>query len=117
MLRRAAPSRPIAPRPTRRAMATAANAHTAQRGAIKIVIINGSVRPGNYTSMATALVADELKKDPRISVVTFNPGEMKLAMPGLAPTEDGKRMQQEVKEAAAVVLATPEYHGSYSSGS
>ena len=31
---------------------------------IRIVLINGSVRPNNYTSMASALVVDELRKDP-----------------------------------------------------
>ena len=35
---------------------------------IRIVVINGSVRPGNYTSMASALVVDELRKDPKLSV-------------------------------------------------
>src|SRR5438477_1890918 len=62
---------------------------------IRIVVINGSVRPGNYTSMASALVVDELRKDPKI--------------------EGTKRLQQEVKDATAVILATPEYHGSFSS--
>lgn len=29
---------------------------------IRIVVINGSARPNNYTSMASALVVDELKE-------------------------------------------------------
>ena len=32
---------------------------------IRIVVINGSVRPNNYTSMASAYVVDELRKHPR----------------------------------------------------
>jgi hypothetical protein len=40
---------------------------------IRIVVINGSVRPGNYTSMASALVVDELRKDPKLSVHLINP--------------------------------------------
>lgn len=66
--------------------------------------------------MATAIVADEMRKDPRIDATVVNVADLKLAMPGLAPTEDSKKLQQLVKDATAVVLSTPEYHGSYSSG-
>jgi chromate reductase, NAD(P)H dehydrogenase (quinone) len=83
---------------------------------IKIVVINGSVRPGNYTSMASALVVDELKKDPKVSVQLINPGELNLPFPGVNPHAEGTRkLQEAVKSATAVVLATPEYHGSVSS--
>lgn len=87
-----------------------------QAHGIRIVIINGSVRPGNYTSMASALVADELRKDPTIGVHVINPADYHLPLPGLDPKSEGtRRLQEEVKNATAVVLATPEYHGSLSS--
>ena len=35
---------------------------------IRIVAVKGSVRPGNYTSMALDLVVDELKKSEKVSV-------------------------------------------------
>jgi hypothetical protein len=35
---------------------------------IRIVVIDGSVRPNNYTSMASAYVVDELRKNPKVSV-------------------------------------------------
>src|SRR5712692_1387371 len=83
---------------------------------IRIVVINGSVRPGNYTSMASALVVDELKKDPKVTVHLINPGDYHLPFPGVNGNAEGtKRLQEEVKNATAVVLATPEYHGSFSS--
>lgn len=83
---------------------------------IKILVINGSVRPGNYTSMASALVVDELKKDPLVSVEVINPLEFNLPLPGTNPNAEGtRRLQKEVKNATAIVLATPEYHGSISS--
>src|SRR5712692_65911 len=83
---------------------------------IRIVVINGSVRPGNYTSMASALVVDELKKDPKVTVHLINPGDYHLPFPGVNGNSEGtKRLQEEVKNATAVVLATPEYHGSFSS--
>ena len=83
---------------------------------IKILVINGSVRPQNYTSMASAVVADELRKDPKVSVEVINPLEYNLPLPGIDPNAEGtRRLQEKVKNATAIVLATPEYHGSVSS--
>jgi len=82
---------------------------------IRIVVLNGSVRPGNYTRMAFALVVEELRKDPQVSVDVISPGGA-LPPPGTgldsAATED---LQSRVLRAAGVVLATPEYRGSFSS--
>jgi NAD(P)H-dependent FMN reductase len=89
---------------------------TTENGAIPIVIVNGSVRPGNYTAMASALVADELRKDPEMSVEVVDPATLDLPLPGLRPgAESTKWLQARVAAAAGVVLATPEYHGSFSS--
>ena len=83
--------------------------------AIRIVVINGSVRPNNYTSMASALVVDELRKNPKVQVEVINPAELDLAAPGLGFSEGSRKLQKTVEHASAVVLATPEYHGSFSS--
>ena len=88
---------------------------TTDRPALTIVIINGSVRPGNYTSMASALVADELRKDPGVHVEVIDPVPAELAQPGTAGTEAAARLAGAIASAAGVVLATPEYHGSFSS--
>lgn len=89
---------------------------TAEHNGIRIVVIKGSVRPGNYTSMATALVVDELKKDPQIAVEVIDPAELNLPFPGTNPNSAGTRkLQESVKAATAVILVTPEYHGSLSS--
>lgn len=83
---------------------------------IRIVIITGSVRPGNYTSMAAALVIDELKKQPGVTVELIDPGALHLPFPGKdGDTEDATVLRQKVSEATGVVLVTPEYHGSFSS--
>jgi chromate reductase, NAD(P)H dehydrogenase (quinone) len=83
---------------------------------IQIVIINGSVRPGNYTGKATALVADEFRKNPHVEVKEIHPAGMGLPFPGADPDSSAtKQLQADVKVATAVVLATPEYHGSFSS--
>lgn len=84
--------------------------------AIHIVVITGSLRPGNYTSMAAALVVDELKKQSGVAVELIDPGTLQLPFPGKdGDASDAKALQQQVSEATGVVLATPEYHGSFSS--
>jgi len=83
---------------------------------IHVVVINGSMRPNNYTNMASALVVDELKKDAKVKVTVVNPAEWQLPFPGTDGASDSTRKLQElVKSATAVVLVTPEYHGSFSS--
>jgi chromate reductase, NAD(P)H dehydrogenase (quinone) len=83
---------------------------------IKVPIILGSVRPKNYTAMAAALVADELQKDPKIAIEIIDPADLHLPLPGMDSNSAGaKKLQEIVKNATAVVLATPEYHGSFSS--
>src|SRR6476620_8819292 len=66
--------------------------------------------------MASALVVDELKKDAQVSVEVVNPGELNLPLPGADPNSPAtRRLQEQVRAATGVVLATPEYHGSISS--
>ncbi len=83
---------------------------------IRVVVIQGSVRPGNYTRMAASLVVDELRKHPGVSAVVIDPGAISLPLPGTdAGSEAVNKLKESVAGAAGVVLATPEYHGSFSS--
>jgi chromate reductase, NAD(P)H dehydrogenase (quinone) len=83
---------------------------------IRIVVINCSVRPGNYTAKASALVIDELKKQRLVSVELVEPSVLKLPLPGTEPNAAvTKNLQAKVSAATGVVLATPEYHGTFSS--
>jgi chromate reductase, NAD(P)H dehydrogenase (quinone) len=83
---------------------------------IPVVIIQGSVRPKSYTSMAVALVADEFAKHPEYSVKIIDPAGLNLPWPGTNPNSPATQaLQADVKTAAGVVLATPEYHGTFSS--
>lgn len=81
---------------------------------IRIAVLTGSVRPGNYTSMAAALVIDELRSE-GVEVDLVDLARVDLAPPGLGDTEDARHMQEIVRGATALVLATPEYHGGLSS--
>lgn len=86
------------------------------RGSIRIVLINGSARPGNYTGKALALVADEFHKNPAVETEIVEVGRLGLPLPGVDPDHPATRaLAETVRGATAVVLATPEYHGSYSS--
>ncbi len=88
---------------------------------IHIVAIGGSVRPGNLTAKAMAIAVDEIQTShQQISVHVIDPARIELPLPGLAPSTGPssqalEQLRQTVATATGVLLATPEYHGSYSS--
>ena len=83
---------------------------------IKIVTICGSVRPGNYTSKALALVLDEFAKRADVEVDALDLSAFNLPIPGtMARDSSAERFRETIKAATGIVLATPEYHGSFSS--
>ncbi len=83
---------------------------------IKIVAILGSVRPNNYSAMALTLAIDEFSKHRGVNVELFDPAEIHLYPPGLGGDHpDPARMRQAVEDCTGILLATPEYHGSFSS--
>ena len=80
------------------------------------MVIGGSVRPGNYTSKALALAIDEIQQHSDITLEVVDPAELDLPLPGTGGDEPSvKKLQESVKNATGVILATPEYHGSFSS--
>ena len=82
---------------------------------IRIVAMAGSSRPGNATGKALAVTMDELRKDADISVDVIDPAGLDLRAPGSQNADVVKALQEKVTAATGVILATPEYHGSYSS--
>jgi chromate reductase len=83
---------------------------------INIVAILGSVRPNNYTAMALNLAIDEFRNQSGVNVELFDPAMIHLYPPGLGgDSPDPVRMRDAVTEATGIILATPEYHGSFSS--
>lgn len=79
----------------------------------KIICISGTNRPDNYTIRAIRIVVDELKRR-NTEPILFDGRELKLSFPGYPETEDVQKIQNAIKSAQGVVLATPEYHGSFS---
>ncbi len=89
---------------------------TSNNGRIRIAVLCGSVRPGNYTRMAVDVVTASLSEPPDVSVDLVDPSELDLPPPGLEAASDSvSELQEAVRGATAVILATPEYHGSFSS--
>jgi len=81
---------------------------------IKIVCLQGTSRPGNYTRMALNIVMDELDKDEAVSVTLVDPADVDLVFPGESSNESVAQMVEAVKNATGVIMATPEYHGTFS---
>lgn len=81
---------------------------------IQITCLLGTSRPGSYTAKALALVVDEFQSDPDVSPTVIDPADMELNFPGRGPAADATKMVESVTNATGLVLATPEYHGSFS---
>ncbi|MEK6255464.1 MAG: NAD(P)H-dependent oxidoreductase [Gemmatimonadales bacterium] len=81
---------------------------------IRVAVILGSVRPGNYTGKAAALVVDELRSR-NVHVDVIDPSSMQLPLPGVGTSPDAEKMADIVRDATALVICTPEYHGGLSS--
>ncbi len=81
----------------------------------KIIGIQGSVREGNFTAKAMALVEDQFKQQ-KIDFELIDPTKYSFPFPG---TDEGSdtmaELRHKVSEATGIVLATPKYHGSFSS--
>ncbi len=78
---------------------------------IRVAVVQGTVRPGNYTGKAVELVADELRKR-RAAVDLIDPARLDLPFPGVeSDSPDPDHLRHLVASATGVVLSTPEYHG------
>ncbi len=83
---------------------------------IKIVTILGSVRPGNNSTKALNIVHNELSSRQDASFVNVNPAELSLSLPGIENNSgDAKWLNESIKEADGILIASPEYHGGMSS--
>jgi len=79
----------------------------------RIVSISGTSRPGNYTSMALAVVNEQLRVQGATPTL-IDARDITLPFPGRGDTADSVALREAVQTASALVLATPEYHGGFS---
>jgi chromate reductase len=77
-----------------------------------IVCISGTNRPDNSTVRALSIVVDALRQS-HVDPIVFDARALSLAFPGHPDTVDGERLRTVVAAAPGVILATPEYHGSF----
>ena len=82
---------------------------------IRLVALTGSVRDENNTAKAVEAIRTHLAATPGIDLTIIHPGDLDLRLPGKGDTEDAAWLRAKIREADGVILATPEYHGSYSS--
>lgn len=82
---------------------------------INIVTLCGSAREGNYTAKALAVVHEELARHERVKVTPIDLCEVGLQWPGRPATPSTVAFRETVAAATGVIIATPEYHGTYSS--
>ena len=82
---------------------------------IKITAVLGSARLENNTAKVLEVVLDELRSMPQIEIDVIDPREMDLRMPGRGESPDALDIQERIAKSDGVILATPEYHGSFSS--
>lgn len=81
----------------------------------RVALLLGSARPGSYTGHAARWLARALRRR-GAAVDLVELGDLRLPQPGRADDPgDARQLQARVAAADAVVLATPEYHGSFSS--
>lgn len=78
---------------------------------IPIAAILGTSRPGSFTEKALRLVLDELGQRPDVHTDLIDPSGFDLAFPGRGRL--ARDLSERVREATGVILATPEYHGSF----
>ncbi len=79
---------------------------------LEIVAISGTSRPGNITHHAVAVTVDELRSRGH-AVTVIDARDLTLGFPGLGLTKDAQALQSTVRVSHGVVLATPEYHGTF----
>lgn len=85
------------------------------REPLYVLAASGSSRPDNYTRRVLALAVDELQRVHQVRVDLIDLATADFPFPGQGPTQATKQAQNLVKAASGILLATPEYHGSYSS--
>jgi chromate reductase len=79
---------------------------------LDIVAISGTSRPGNVTHHALAVTAEELRSRGH-TVKVIDARNLTLGFPGHTVTKDARDLFSAVRASQGVVLATPEYHGTF----
>src|SRR5262245_37210756 len=82
---------------------------------IRIAAFNGSRRPENNTGKVLGLALDELRTHSHVELELFEPDDLPLVFPGQDIPPAIVEFQKIISQVDGVLIATPEYIGSYSS--
>lgn len=83
---------------------------------MKITGICGSLREGSYTRKSLELVLEAAEKENvETEIIDLRNIEMPVFNPDNDRNDDLEEVSEKLREADGIVLATPMYHGSYSS--
>ncbi len=81
---------------------------------IKIAVVNGSVQKKNYLGFVLNLVKNQILKNENFSIEEINLKEFNLPFPGENIQNDNSpKLRKLLESAEAIVLGTPEYHGTF----
>jgi chromate reductase, NAD(P)H dehydrogenase (quinone) len=81
---------------------------------IKVAFINGSVQEKNYLAFALNVMKNEILKNKEFSVIEINLKEFNFPFPGeIIQNDDSQKLKKLLESADAIVLGTPEYHGTF----
>ncbi|MBC7975204.1 MAG: NAD(P)H-dependent oxidoreductase [Myxococcales bacterium] len=81
---------------------------------LRIVSILGTNRPASLTGRMLDILLASLRADPEVEVIAIDPATLVLPFPGQPGAyPDVERIQGWVRGACGVVMATPEYQGTY----
>lgn len=78
-----------------------------------VVCIVGTRRPASLTARCLAVTSNAIAAA-GVDITTFDGSEVELVFPHEPPSADARRCKTAVEQADAVVIATPEYHGTFS---
>lgn len=88
------------------------------KGPLRVVAINGSLRPGGFTGKALRIALDGAReRGAETRLINLADYDLPLcngSKDAASYGPDVARLRQEISAATGIILGTPEYHGSYS---
>lgn len=88
------------------------------KGPLRVVAINGSLRPGGFTGKALCIALEGARErgaqTQLINLADYDLPFCNGSKDAASYGPDVARLRQEISAATGIILGTPEYHGSYS---
>jgi chromate reductase len=79
------------------------------------IFLIGSQRENSYTARCVEVLMSMFNEHKNVKTIAFNPYEQDLNWSLSGDADNLKVLKRDITDASGIILATPEYHGSYSS--